>query len=152
MPFSMGTFQLERIQVLPRPVEETFAFFADAFNLEAITPPWLHFRILTPPPVVMRQGTEIEFRLRWRGVPLGWRTRIEQWEENRQCVDRQIRGPYRLWHHLHTFETVPEGTRMHDVVTYALPLGPLSLLAHRLIVGPDLERIFDCRAERVAEL
>jgi ligand-binding SRPBCC domain-containing protein len=148
----MRTYRLERVQVLLREVEETFAFFADAFNLEAITPPWLHFHILTPPPVVMRQGTQIDFRLRWRGVPLRWRTRIEQWEENRQFVDTQFRGPYRLWSHLHTFEAVPEGTRMRDVVTYALPPDPLSLLVHRFIVGPDLVRIFDYRAERVAEL
>jgi len=147
----MRTYRLERTQVVPRPLEETFAFFADAANLEAITPPWLQFRILTPP-TRMEEGSLIEYRLRWRGVPLHWLTRIEEWRENECFVDQQIRGPYRLWHHQHTFTPVSGGTRVTDVVTYVLPFGPLGLLAHAALVGRDLDAIFDHRAERIAAL
>jgi ligand-binding SRPBCC domain-containing protein len=148
----MKIYRLERDQVVPRPIEETFAFFADAANLEAITPPWLRFHFVTRLPIEMRSGALIEYRLRWRGVPLHWLTRIEEWLENQRFLDAQIRGPYRLWVHEHRFEAVPGGTRMRDVVTYALPLGPLGRLAHGLLVGRDLERIFDYRAARITEL
>jgi ligand-binding SRPBCC domain-containing protein len=148
----MKTYRLERYQVIPRPVSETFAFFAEAGSLEAITPPWLESRILSPQPVVMRTGTHIDFRLRWRGVPLRWETRIEEWAENARFVDVQVRGPYRLWRHLHTFEAVPGGTAVYDRVTYALPFGLLGAAAHALIVRADLERIFDFRTERVRSL
>jgi ligand-binding SRPBCC domain-containing protein len=147
----MRTYQLERTQVVPRPLEESFSFFADAANLEAITPPWLRFRIVSPP-TRMRQGSLIEYRLRWRGIPLYWLTRIEEWRENRCFVDQQIRGPYRLWHHRHTFASVPGGTRVSDLVSYVLPFGPLGRLAHAALIGRDLDAIFDYRAERVAAL
>ena len=136
---------LERAQRLAGAPEDVFPFFADARNLERITPGWLGFRVLTPG-VEMRAGALIEYRLRLHGVPLRWRTRIEVWEPPHRFVDRQLSGPYRLWHHTHTFE--PDGaggTVMRDVVRYALPLGPLGALAHRLFVRRDLARIFDFR-------
>ena len=95
---------LRREQRLPGSPGEVFPFFADAHNLEAITPPWLGFRIVTPRPIVMRAGTTIEYRLRLHALPVGWLTRIEAWEPGDRFEDRQLRGPYRLLHHTHTFE------------------------------------------------
>lgn len=142
---------LVREQRLPGTPEEVFPFFADAANLEAITPPWLHFRIVTPGTVEMREGTLIEYRLSLRGIPIRWRTRIDEWEPGVRFVDRQLSGPYRLWHHTHEFEPAGERqTLMRDTVRYALPLGPLGEIAHRLIVRRDLARIFDHRAAAVA--
>jgi ligand-binding SRPBCC domain-containing protein len=143
---------LERVQVVPRRVEETFAFFADAAKLEVITPPWLRFRLLTPGAGSMDLGAEIDFALRWRGVPLRLRSRIDEWRENQSFVDRQLRGPYRLWVHRHTFTPVPWGTEVRDRVEYILPLGPLGLAAHAAIIRRDLEAIFDFRGEAVARL
>ena len=137
---------LRREQVLPGSPDEVFRFFADASNLEAITPPWLRFRIVTPPPLRLGPGTLIEYRLRLHGIPIRWLTRIEAWEPGRRFVDAQVRGPYRLWHHTHTFEPHEHGTLMRDTVRYSLPLGPLGRLAHRAVVRRDLERIFDFRA------
>ncbi len=148
----MKTYRLARDQIVPRPLEETFAFFADSFNLETLTPPWLRVRVLTAPPIQMRRGTEIDYRLHWRGLPLFWRSRIEEWTENRCFVDVQIQGPYSTWFHLHTFEAAPGGTRVRDIVTYSLPLCPLAALVRTLVVGPDLERIFDYRARRIEEM
>ncbi len=148
----MKVHSLEREQHLPRPPAEAFEFFGDARNLEAITPPWLGFRIVTPEPIEMAAGTLLEYRLKLHGVPVGWRTRIEQWQPPLRFVDVQLSGPYRLWHHTHEFEPEGEGTRMTDVVRYALPLGPLGEIAHAVLVRRDVEAIFDHRAEAIPAL
>ena len=146
----MAVHELIRELVVPRPLHETFAFFARARNLQEITPGWLRFEVLTPDPIVMRAGTVIEYSLRLHGVPLRWTARIEDWREGRGFVDRQIRGPYRLWHHRHEFSPHAGGTLVRDHVHYALPLGPLGELAHRLQVRRDLDRIFDFRTAAVS--
>ena len=146
----MATHILEREQLLARPPEAVFAFFGDALNLEAITPPWLGFRVVTPEPIEMAPGTLIEYRLRLHGVPIRWRTTIAVWDPPRRFVDVQLSGPYRMWHHTHDFEPAPGGgTLMRDAVRYALPFGPLGELAHRALVRRDLERIFDFRRDSV---
>lgn len=143
---------LLREQILPGPPAEVFEFYADAANLERITPTWLGFRISTPQPIEMRPGALIEYRLRLHGLPVRWLTRIETWEPGERFVDVQVKGPYRLWHHTHTFEAHAEGTRVRDEVRYALPFGPLGELAHRLLVRRDLERIFDFRCASVSKV
>jgi ligand-binding SRPBCC domain-containing protein len=144
---------LEREQRLDGAPEEVFPFFADARNLEAITPPLLRFRVRTPGPITMQAGTLLKYRLRLHGVPVGWTTVIADWEPPHRFVDVQVRGPYALWHHTHTF--VPDGdggTLMRDVVRYAIGFGALGELAHRLLVRRDLEAIFDFRSRSVPEL
>jgi ligand-binding SRPBCC domain-containing protein len=148
----MTTHVLERIQVVPRPRAEVFAFFADAHNLERITPGFLRFRIVTPAPIAMHAGTRIDYRLSLFGVPFGWRTLIERYEPGRRFVDVQLAGPYRRWHHLHEFEDAPGGTRMLDRVEYELPLGPLGDLAHALVVRRQLRAIFDHRRRAIDAL
>ena len=139
-------YVLERSQRVALPAEDVFAFFAEARNLEAVTPPWLGFRVLTPGAIAMREGALIDYRLRLHGLPLRWRTRIAVWDPPRRFVDVQVRGPYSLWEHTHSFEPVDDGVEIRDRVRYALPLGPLGRLAHALFVRRDLERIFDFRA------
>ena len=148
----MREFLLQREQWIPRPIEEAFAFFADAKNLETITPHWLNFAIRSPEPIVMRSGATIEYRLRWRRFPLLWVTQINEWEPPHHFGDTQIRGPYVLWHHTHEFEPHASRTRMRDRVRYVLPLGVLGTLMHRLLVRRDLEAVFDYRARRVNEI
>lgn len=142
---------LERAQFLPRPREEVFAFFEDARNLEAITPPFLRFRVTTPGPIEMREGTLIEYRLSLFGIPFGWKTRIDVYEPGVRFVDRQLEGPYRLWRHTHTFEDVAGGTRMTDRVEYESPLGPLGTIADALFVKRTVAKIFDHRAEVIGQ-
>lgn len=146
---------LRREQILDAPVEEAFEFFSRAENLEAITPPLLRFRITTPGPIEMRVGALIRYRLRLRGITASWLTRIEEWDPPRGFVDRQLRGPYALWHHTHSFE--PAGvdgsrTRMVDLVRYGQRLGPLGTLAEHLLVRRDLDRIFDFRRDAIPGL
>jgi hypothetical protein len=144
--------KLSREHWVKAPLEQTFDFFSDAFKLEAVTPAWLAFRMLTPGPIEVGPGTLLDYRLRVRGVPVSWRTRIETWEPPRRFVDRQLKGPYKLWLHTHTFEGRDGGTVVSDHVRYALPLGPLGELAHRAVVRRDLERIFDYRHEALTRL
>ena len=147
----MTTYTLQREQFIPRPVAEVFAFFSLAENLGVLTPPWMHFRILSPLPINMAAGTLIDYRVWWRWLPVRWRTEITQWQPPYRFSDVQRRGPYKLWHHTHTFQPVDGGTLMTDEVNYALTLGPLGRLMHRLIVKRDVETIFDYRMERIKE-
>ncbi|MDQ2961475.1 MAG: SRPBCC family protein [Candidatus Dormibacteraeota bacterium] len=148
----MTVHVLERTQVIARPVDEVFPFFARAANLERITPSWLRFRMVGPEPAEMGVGTRLEYLLHLHGVPLRWISRIDAWEPGHCFVDRQLRGPYALWEHTHVVEPHPDGTLSRDRVRYALPLGPLGEVAHRLLVRGDLERIFDYRQQAVARL
>ena len=148
----MAIYTLRREQVVPRPVEEVFAFFSDARNLQTITPHWLSFQVLTAGPIDISPGTLLDYRLKWHGLGIQWRTRIETWNPPRTFTDVQIRGPYRSWHHTHTFAVEVGGTRMVDVVNYELPLGVLGAIAHKLGVRRDLERVFDYRRQVIASL
>ncbi len=138
----MRVHELKSELWLPLPPAELFPFFAEAANLEAITPPWLHFNILTPSPVLMREGALIDYRIRVRGVPLRWRTRINVWQPPHRFEDEQIRGPYRQWIHEHTFEPQDGGTVARDRVQYAVAW---DFCVHRWFVRPDIERIFQFR-------
>jgi ligand-binding SRPBCC domain-containing protein len=148
----MRVHRLEREQLVGRPVRDVFAFFAEARNLERITPPWLRFELLGADPAVMGAGTLIQYRLRLHALPLRWTSRIDEWSEDRGFVDRQVKGPCRLWHHRHEF--VPDGDRtvVRDTVRYALPFGPTGELAHAAFVRRDLERIFAFRHAAVDRL
>lgn len=148
----MREFEYKAEVRLARPIDEVFAFFADAHNLEAITPAFLRFHVLTPAPIRMAAGTLIDYRLSLRGVPIRWRTRIDHWEPPHRFVDLQLKGPYRLWHHEHTFSSVSGGTLCADHVRYAVPGGPgVERLVERLFVRRDVERIFEFRRERLGE-
>lgn len=145
-PTVAGAYQLRTELWLPRGIQEVFDFFADAYKLEDITPPWLHFHVLTPKPVPMFPGTKIDYKLRLHGLPVRWRSEISEWEPPRRFVDRQLAGPYRLWHHLHEFEEQDGGTLVKDTVDYKVPGGSF---VHWLMVRRDLETIFRYRHERM---
>jgi hypothetical protein len=134
---------------LPRPLDELFAFFADAHNLEILTPPWLRFEVLTPRPIDLRQGVKIDYKLRIHGLPIRWQSEITAWEPPHRFVDEQLRGPYRVWRHEHRFRKEHAGTVAEDHIVYAVPGGAL---VNRLFVSPDVEKIFAFRSEKLREL
>ncbi|MBM3972292.1 MAG: SRPBCC family protein [Planctomycetes bacterium] len=148
----MSSYRLIREQTIHRPLDEVFPFFADARNLETLTPPWLRFEILTPGNIDMRVGTIIQYALRVHGLPINWTTAITVWNPPFEFVDMQLRGPYLLWHHRHTFEAVGDSTRMIDEVNYRLPLGWIGRAMHGFMVRRDLKAIFDYRERTVKSL
>lgn len=129
--------------------ETAFRFFSDAFNLEDLTPPSLHFQILTPAPINIRRGTLIDYRLRLYGIPFNWRTEITLWEPPFAFIDRQLQGPYRLWEHHHTFHEIGDQTRVEDVVRYRVPGGRL---INRLFVEREVRNIFEYRSQQLIRL
>ena len=142
---------------LPRPLEEVFAFFSDAHNLEILTPPWLRFEVLTPRPIDLAVGVTIDYRLRVRGLPIRWRSEIAAWEPPHRFVDKQIRGPYRLWDHEHLFREDRGGTLAEEFppsLSFLASLNavPGGSLVNRLFVAKDVEKIFAFRSEKLWEL
>ena len=134
------------------PIERVFEFFSRAENLEELTPSWLNFRFLTPLPIEMRRGAEIEYRLRLHGIPVRWKTEIALWDPPHAFEDVQRRGPFRQWAHRHSFESRDGGTLMRDRVDYAVPGWFIEPLLHGLFVRHSVEKIFAFRAERFAEI
>jgi ligand-binding SRPBCC domain-containing protein len=170
---------LEHTQVVPRPRAEVFAFFSDPANLARITPPRLGFRLVghdpagatgthedrvegdegrrsdghrSPESIVMAAGLRLHYRVRPLGVPQRWTSLISVWQPPDRFVDEQLRGPYRRWHHLHEFEEVTGGTRIHDRVEYEMPFGIIGRLARRLFVSRELDSIFDYRTRVIEQL
>ena len=142
-------YEIHHEITLPRPIDEVFPFFSDALNLERLTPPWLRFKVVTPRPIVMATGTLIDYRLSLRGLPLRWRSRITEWNPPHLFVDEQLRGPYRSWHHTHQFHDLGHETRIVDHVIYDHFGGRL---VNRLLVAPDVRRIFKYRENVLREL
>ena len=144
-----GAWLLRATQLIPLPREQLFPFFADARNLAVITPPRMGFRIRTPGPIVMGEGTLIDYTVRVAGVPVRWRTLISRWDPPNEFADEQLRGPYALWRHRHCFTAVtPEETRMDDEVLFQLPFAPLGDVALPF-VKRELRRIFRYRRAAV---
>jgi ligand-binding SRPBCC domain-containing protein len=152
MIWQSKTYRIEQEQSIPQPRTEVFSFFSDAFNLQKLTPSFLNFKIIDPKPVSVKEGTLIDYRIRLFGIPMKWCTRIERFEIDEVFVDTQIRGPYRLWHHTHTFEDQGDGTIMRDIVVYRLPFGILGTIVHALFVRRTLESIFQYRYDALAQL
>lgn len=147
-PTGVGS-RLKTCQLLPHRRDQVFAVFSDVFRLQALTPAWLHFSVLTPAPVTIREGTLIDYRLRLRGLPIRWQSCISEWNPPLGFVDVQVRGPYRSWRHEHIFEATDGGTVCRDIVDYAVPGGRL---IDWLFVRRDLREIFEYRHRKLAEL
>ena len=142
-------FRLETSQFLPVPRDRIFEFFADAFQLETLTPAWLHFCVLTPAPIHIRKETIIDYRLRLHGIPIKWQSRISVWEPPFRYVDEQVCGPYRAWYHEHLFKEVNGGTLCHDRVDYEVRGGTL---INKYFVSPDVLKIFKFRQKTLDQL
>jgi ligand-binding SRPBCC domain-containing protein len=142
----------DRFEV-PASIDETWNFFSTADNLPRITPPWLKFTVTTPTPVEIKLDSILDYTIAWKGLPIRWRTRIIDFTPPRQFIDLQIRGPYALWHHQHTFESSANGDGVicADRVIYRLPLGPLGRIAHALLVRRQLLDIFRHRRRVIGE-
>jgi len=148
----MKAYVLERSQKIAAPLEKTFRFFADPGNLTEITPTWLNFQIVKVDGLPLRAGSEFKYRIRWLGMPRAWRALITEFEPPRRFVDVQVKGPYRLWRHEHTFEDVDGKTLMRDRVEYEVPCGLVGRIVHWALVSRQLRQIFDYRAAMIRKI
>lgn len=149
----MKIYQLVREQLIRAPLEQVWAYFSNPFNLNNITPPDMNFEIVYGGSQKMYQGQLIEYRVEYiRGLRSQWLTEIAHLQEDAYFVDEQRIGPYHFWYHEHIFEGVSEGTKMTDRVTYALPFGPLGVMAQGLFIGKRLKQIFDYRTDKIGEI
>ena len=143
---------LHRQQRVAASLPDVFAFFSEAGNLDRITPPWLHFKVIDQTDRELQAGTLIRYELAWHGMPMGWTTLIEEWSPPARFVDVQLKGPYRLWRHTHSFEACAGGTLIKDTVEFAVPFGVLGDLFAGWMVRRDVERIFDYRTAQIAQI
>jgi ligand-binding SRPBCC domain-containing protein len=145
-------YELRCLLHAPLPLDQTFAAFEDPRNLARITPPWLRFEIRSSDRLDMKVGLEIDYTIRWIGLPMRWRSVISDYEAPYRFVDEQVIGPYAYWRHLHEFKSAEGGTLVADRVRYSLPMGPLGRVAHRVAVGRQLLAIFRFRQKAMAQL
>lgn len=141
----MKKYILETETILDMPLDEVFPFFADAHNLNRVTPPWLDFEIISDRDMGMNVGTQVQYRLKLHGIPVRWRSEITEWDPPNKFTDTQIQGPYRLWVHEHIFRPDADKTIMRDRVTYSVPGWIFAPLIHSVFVKRDLDRIFSYR-------
>lgn len=141
----MKTYNINTKQIIKRPLDDVFEFFSRPENLEKITPKNLAFKILTPKPLVMKQGAVIDYTIKLFKMPIHWRTLITSYEPNHMFVDEQMKGPYSLWHHTHIFKETDEGVEILDNVVYAIPFGIIGRILHYLWIKRDLKNIFEYR-------
>jgi ligand-binding SRPBCC domain-containing protein len=147
----MADYIFESRAWIARARPEVFEFFADPANLARLTPPWLGFTPIASPPA-MGAGAILDYRIRWLGVPIRWRSFVREWDPPARFFDVQVHGPYARWEHRHMFLEEDGGTWIDDRVTYRLPLGPLGRLVHAVVVGRQLAAIWRYREARVGEL
>lgn len=152
-PLSLpGAYVFEDYHWIPAPKNSVFSFFAEAKNLEVITPPWLNFHILKSSTPEISRGTLIDYKLRIKGVPAKWKTLISRWEDGKAFVDEQLKGPYKTWHHTHEFIPMKEGTLMHDRVVYRMPFSLLGDIVRFVMVEKDVRKIFGYRSTVIDRL
>jgi ligand-binding SRPBCC domain-containing protein len=144
--------KLYRKTLVPASVDQVFAFFSQAENLTRITPPWLHFQILSPTPISFEQGTRIDLSLKLKGIRFRWRSEITAWDPPFSFEDRQIKGPYKQWDHFHRFAPQEDHTLMEDAVVYRVPGGVLEPLVDFWFVRSKLEAIFDYRGSQLQKI
>jgi ligand-binding SRPBCC domain-containing protein len=151
----MGVFYLHAEQLLPVDIETAWAFFSSPNNLALITPPEMGFITLTP----VTDGQEIytgmliEYTVKpLFGIPLHWQTEIRKVEKPHFFTDAQLKGPYRLWEHTHTFTETDNGVLMKDEVKYQLPFGPLGNVTHALLVRKKLAALFRYRKAAIERI
>jgi len=148
----MKLYTLESNQFINKPIEEVFQFFSKPENLSVITPAKLGFKILSPNPIKMEVGRLIDYNIYLLGIPIHWRTLITDYEPPNMFVDQQIKGPYAMWHHTHTFHKVKGGVEIKDRVVYSIPFGFLGRLLNYLWIKRDLNNIFLHRKKVIDKL
>lgn len=147
-----NSFVLHRRQWIPEDIENTWQFFSAEKNLETITPPWLQFKVRKKDTDTIETGSHIDYDLKIHGIPVHWRSKILDFQPQKQFRDVQIKGPYQVWDHLHKFKKLGKGTLIEDYIRYKLPVGLVGNLFGLPIVQRDVKQIFNFRQNKLKEL
>jgi ligand-binding SRPBCC domain-containing protein len=123
-------------------IETVFALFSDPRKLDGLTPRWFRLTVKGPLEPTLQPGSTIDYRFRWRGVPLRWRSLITEYEPPSWLVYEQDRGPFRHFRHEHSFEATETGVEITDTILYRTVGGAW---VDRSLVEPDLRRILRYR-------
>lgn len=145
----MKIFEFSSQLTVPRPIDEVFEFFSNPANLTILSPPWLKFEMQSEHEAKMLAGIEFDYKLKVRGIPLKWRSRITEWDPPNRFADEQIKGPYNLWVHTHSFEEQDRNTVVRDHIQYSVPGGSI---INSLFVRRDVEKIFKYRGDKLTEI
>ena len=148
----MKIYEIHTTQVINKPIEDVFVFFSKPENLAVITPKKLGFKILTPTPIKMNKGCLIDYLIHLMGIPVHWRTIITDYDPPHMFIDQQLKGPYSLWHHTHTFKKIENGVEIKDRIIYSIPLGWMGQLLHKFWIKKDLNNIFSHRKKVISDL
>ena len=138
----MKVYNFESKQTINCSIETVFSFFSSPENLKVLTPPRLGFKILTPSPINMSKGCLIDYLIYFMGIPVHWRSIITDYDPPYMFIDQQIKGPYTLWHHKHTFREIKNGVEIRDRVVYSIPVGWMGRLLHKYWIKKILKIFF----------
>ena len=149
----MKLYVLKKEQVVSQNISTVFDFFSKPENLSVITPPKMNFKIFTPSPIDMKEGTLIDYTINIMFMPIRWRTLITKYDPPNIFVDQQLSGPYSMWHHTHTFEQLGDNeTLIKDEVIYSIPFAFIGSIVRYLYIKGELEKIFTYRNNKIEEI
>ena len=148
----MRVFKLRYSQTVNASLDEVFVFFSNPENLSILTPEKLNFTILTPTPIVMKEGQIIDYTIKLLGFNVRWRTIITEYNGKNKFVDQQLKGPYSMWHHTHEFKELNGSINMVDTISYVIPFGILGQIVNRFWVKRDLDKIFKYRQKAIVKI
>tara|TARA_B100001250_G_scaffold388431_1_gene386676 strand:+ start:86 stop:547 length:462 start_codon:yes stop_codon:yes gene_type:complete len=141
----MKVYKLRFKQNISKPIEEVFSFFAKPENLALITPRKLDFKILTPIPIRMKEGQLIDYTIKLFKKEIRWKTLITEYDKPKKFIDQQLKGPYSMWHHTHTFNDHGTYVEMIDEISYSVPFGIIGQIVNSIFIKRDLLDIFEYR-------
>ncbi len=148
-----GIFTLEATQYLPIGQDEAWSFFSSPSNLTKITPSYMGFKITSGDAEEMYPGQIITYSLGlFPGVKSSWVTEITQVDAPHFFIDEQRFGPYSMWHHEHSITPTPNGVRVHDKISYKLPMGKVGVWVEKALVRQQLKDIFEHRKKTLNKL
>ena len=150
----MSMFQYKTEQFLPICMDEAWSFFSSPKNLSTITPDELDFKILTVlNDEEIYEGMKIDYIVKpLFKIPVHWQTEIIKVKKGMFFLDKQLKGPYKVWEHSHTFRSINGGVLMHDEINYELPFGILGNIAHNLLIRKKIENIFMYRKKNLEKI
>ena len=149
----MKLYTFKKEQKISKSIIDVFDFFSKPENLSVITPNKMDFKILTPSPIEMKEGTLIDYTVKIMSFPIRWRTLITKYDPPNMFIDQQLKGPYSMWHHTHLFEKTNDNeTLIKDVILYAVPFSFIGSITHSLYIKRDLENIFDYRSQEIKRI